>query len=169
MKSWLPKKLSWDSLATWSNIVESFWPYNDINDSFGPTVTSRIDSRIVGIFLSRVWSEDDVMKGVLRQSSINTETASANLAPASASHLISLSKWETQFQFPHFTRNNQVNFYICAFIMRTYAFLASLFASGALGQSVLADCFRSGSPEWKDCESIAPDRYSATILCTNTN
>ncbi|KAH6949448.1 hypothetical protein DER45DRAFT_620022 [Fusarium avenaceum] len=38
--------------------------------------------------------------------------------------------------------------------MRTYAFLASLFASGALGQSALADCFRSGSPEWKDCDTL---------------
>ncbi|KAG8350134.1 hypothetical protein FVEN_g11724 [Fusarium venenatum] len=38
--------------------------------------------------------------------------------------------------------------------MKTYAFIASLFASGALAQSAVADCHREKSPDWKDCDSL---------------
>ncbi|KAM0227523.1 hypothetical protein ACHAPO_011463 [Fusarium lateritium] len=38
--------------------------------------------------------------------------------------------------------------------MKTYAFLTSLFPSGALAQSAVADCHREKSPDWKDCDSL---------------
>ncbi|KAG8665386.1 hypothetical protein FPOAC2_10461 [Fusarium poae] len=38
--------------------------------------------------------------------------------------------------------------------MKTYVFLASLFASGALAQSAVADCHREESPDWNDCDKL---------------
>jgi hypothetical protein len=38
--------------------------------------------------------------------------------------------------------------------MKTHALLASLFASGALAQSAVADCHRENSPDWNDCDAL---------------
>ncbi|GKU06872.1 hypothetical protein FLAG1_08703 [Fusarium langsethiae] len=38
--------------------------------------------------------------------------------------------------------------------MKTHVLLASLFASGALAQSAVADCHRENSPDWNDCDDL---------------
>jgi hypothetical protein len=47
--------------------------------------------------------------------------------------------------------------------MKTYTLLASLFASGAVAQSGVADCTRTNSPDWNDCKSLKPSCMQNTM------